>query len=1329
MSLHEDDEIFEVDFDNDAIFEIEKEETVIDYTQLIINDQQVYGYISNLIMSNIKQGNHDVLRYRIDKTIKNYIDMCFNRDTSRVKDFSNQLMITPITLYPVVSITKRIFTDEMKNMVIRYDVENVIDENERSKGTTKFVKAFNSTKMGIESYAKYGDKHFNALCPFEQQNGTTVLSRDKDVVYVWEKDGEFIFEHLRAISPITLGLPGSENQFQKYEWYQGDWLDCKGFFNIVNPALKSKIFNVNKYLEHLQEINVKDIVSVELYDFIDKTSDVVSTTGKVTSKKNDVLIIKLDTIDASIRFHLKEYTSNTCFVYKDGYSGYKYNKVHLVNSNIYFPNVSSTLAVTFCELTPRQHLYALLKGTIVNGLGPSNLLSLDSFYNSIPNFDQSPLINRYINVHIRKHIPYLRSKRSRQFKPKVFSSNLQNRNLPFFLRDVSVYNRFSFDSAYSRTKWIMENYRDHVAMLEHIRGLQLSYFGSKEDKLINVNNTIYNNSRTETLGNKLDVSKFARIYHSYVEFMNDDASKYKKNIALLVVKLDSPFAFTQVLVKNKTKWIPDPSHDLSLQKPAFRPLSVLSQIAKYSTTNAQISETIEQLKIQGTLHKVTPQSIMTYVEETDYSVFQGKKNDEEITEEVAEFGVNYHVLEDDTEQLDQHKHEVIDSFDSQIDKIIKSLMNITKIRLTSAQIKMITTTLEDLMDQTIIKTKISELVVLYTKTKDKSIRSQINYYTSLLTNKDVQTTTTVFWCTAFFVIFIQLAHPKSIMNLDPSIDVNCFPLSDTTVLSANSLISYMSLLIHELSIETVRVINDDSTTVEQVSSRLMQAIKDILGQKKKLNNDLMEKRTFLGIQMRHKRETMLHKQYSVWSSFRPVLQMIDPSKLLLDKFNYRDEYFASYFTALITSQLSNKSKYMNEIINQDTSFWNGLMSQETFATHFQNIKYWKFQLPSFIQYYGSKNKNKAKLNDPKPQLAKVNFQRYQYTVPQNQNMSVSPTIASSVQTFMYENPIFENDNWLLQAIQVGYNNDQFWSDLSAFVDNVFNQLSNILFPNSLKASNVIQQLKHQMLHNDEKDQIQLLNAVHSTFYYVFDVCGKLLGDYKLSSDMFKNKKHIDVDVRNKIFEVRQNNEFFNLQIIVQNTDVPTSFYVKLGNMLKKSLDRIDVLHVPYAPLSQKYMYLNIYVLLKYLFCIMSTDYETEDVFSINTIENEFKRQLILFLCQGILKKHKDNIINVTSIEEEFEAKRESKKHVIMTTFKGMDKDVRKMVKQLMDLQVYNKDDIVANFEKELEFMSNEDADDVDIVNKDQIDLNENDDIIKDEDGDEDDDNYDYEIAD
>lgn len=327
------------EYDNNNVIELEDEnvkklkkeeiDSLMEQQSLYYDDELVYNKMFNLLYNNYD--NEKLQNEKATKLRDIYMDTIkYRKAKINMKSF-----------LPVIHMDVKEFQDKVKAF------EDFKPDNDYLYNYQEHYKIFVSAMMPY----KYLSTNYQILVKFDERTPAYILNMENEK----SSDDEFNVVNkatiIRSLNQIQL-INKIENHLENREmvnYYNSQYVNLIGFYSKNDETTdKYETFNINNYLNQLQELNENDKVEIYFNDFYYNRGNelIEKTNGKVIKKGDNKVIIDLDNSIlykydkepiTKLEYDLNNLKINNYIVYKETASPqYVYRKKDLLNKNILF---------------------------------------------------------------------------------------------------------------------------------------------------------------------------------------------------------------------------------------------------------------------------------------------------------------------------------------------------------------------------------------------------------------------------------------------------------------------------------------------------------------------------------------------------------------------------------------------------------------------------------------------------------------------------------------------------------------------------------------------------------------------------------------------------------------------------------------------------------------------------------------------------------------------------------------------------------------------------------------------------------------------------------
>lgn len=389
-------------------------------TNIVLNKNQIKNELYNILYE--KYDSQQI----IDK-VESYMDL--------IKDLQ---IIKPIVnphLFPIIVANKASLIDEdtTDNIDKTYDNTQFITTESLPQFLDQFHK-LNRNNSNI-SYTVAANKLYALTKPFYPHNDSKLHTIEKnipkDMTAFYQSIFENTVEEIRLIGPITFD---HKDITQPLPIYEGDYVNIFGFFHRVDEQSKEYIVvDFNKYMEHVESLNVGDTVNIYFNDFLAGYESQSYTKGTIKEIKNNIIYF----VDSSVGtlYEYDKQTYNKYYIYGEACSLPHFSKSMLSNTNITFTLIKGDKDATLlhqlvCPQDTSEIIYIHQKDFKNHSV--YNLEDLQEKILSPYSISQDQLTCDDLK-HISKLLLQLNN-------PKTLSQHTNQTNRKYFSSDVAFYN-------------------------------------------------------------------------------------------------------------------------------------------------------------------------------------------------------------------------------------------------------------------------------------------------------------------------------------------------------------------------------------------------------------------------------------------------------------------------------------------------------------------------------------------------------------------------------------------------------------------------------------------------------------------------------------------------------------------------------------------------------------------------------------------------------------------------------------------------------------------------------------------------------------------------
>lgn len=1300
---------------HDDIITINKDIEVIDYNQIIFNDEWLYGYISNLLLA---EGRIDAKSFQLDRHVHTYLKL-LNEKASGI--INQNLVSFPKHIKPVIQISKHIFVDDDLSASFRFDPDQV-----EIKSLEELLNSFNQDSSSFYSYNENSDKKFQLFRPFSVLRSNNLVRSDRniDCIYMYESSKSVtVYDIQRSLGRFNYTIPNENNK--QIELYKGDELNVCGFFHEVDSKLSSfQTFHIKQYIDHLNEFKINDHVQIEIHDFIDSDSEssIVRGTARVEAISESFINLQFD--KKKLIFNKKLLSHNKFLIYGSSYSNVIFNKTQLLKNNVLFlgiEDLSWSECFSFCSLSPQEHVFALIVLEEID-INEGNLTKL---INIIPHLEKTSNINFHLQKLFNMFLNLFKRKTSsKQFLIEPTIKQHRVHNAPFFLSSIQPSCKKCFDSLDYRMKMLLASKNDQIIILNKIT---LTITQLKHDLQKN-KEYVKNIEKFKLTFRDTKITKHKNVFFNYHDaFMFMDENPQLKDTVLVIVPIDNfkfqdgksikemAIGYFYIVFQNKNGWDINENETKMMNKIGFQPIQN-SNLEDLKLHIYKVSERLNRQLIYNNLllnelnfskHLINPkpQYEFSFSNLRSYEEYIG--GHENVTEEIGEFGIIYKRLE---ENIEEDSFLAINNNDEDMLKIFKTHVNGLGLKLTKEKQTFIMTAIENEVTKFKMEykqlSKESKDVTAQNFESRKILLKKLQDFKYRTRNNQMFVQMMVMY--SLFLIFIQMsAFEKPIITIEnKNINLIGFPLKNNN----ESLLQFMASVIEYK--------DKDGTELkhEEKERHLKHYIENVIETNHRIKYKLERLRSKLQQEVK-----LSDDEFIIWNTFRPFLiKTLDVTQIGAPK-DASSSYFAAYFISLVNNVMLTKTdnyKKMHSIHEtfekKGISFWTTLRSHpklNIFLNDLQRLRqYHQNDKPYYLLVY-SDERRPSILTPP------VINQTSTFRI-ENKNrhlLSNHINFVGTIQHFQSKNKVFINDVWLRKIVFSNENDENVWNELSDFINEKITYLiHSIGF--SLEDNTELNSLRlHVLFTVHDRKKISML--LHQSLHKCTEICGKIVNEIKYVDwkKEHNHQRYMDAKTLQEIKEIRNQNEIFDL---IDKTDLSDEMRSNLLPLLQSFLKHTD----RFASQHDKSIYILIYLLIKFMFCLifaLNKDYDFDNVFDKHIDQNIQHLNIGQTLIEGICKRVNEHIstnnVHLEELENEFENTREENKQILMKKFKDMEDDVRKMKKRLLDLNVLTKEDIKNDKMHKLNYF--EEIDSIDAEN----DIEPENDPIQDDDANEDED--------
>jgi hypothetical protein len=1312
----------DIEYVENQVVSIEETENIIDVEQMIVNEDRIAGQISFLLAShtppNQKVKHNDLIhRAKLYTQILKQINTG-GENTVRMQNVSSDGFGNDSShfVFPTVRVRKVIFSDpvsdeELKGSKLKqhYDIEHCVISTRN-----KFLQDIANGRV-IQDIQHASQYYYRVFAPFDQTEvGTYTPKSDHDHIYQWvDEKGANIFETIRLLSASTATMPQSDTLAFKYTLYEGDKVQWTGF--VTSPKTKSdkitallnnetyNIFDCDLYRNNIEQLNKGDVVNAYFFDFAHGFHRLLYKCHVINVSTSSIVIEEEGSTKHKYTFDKINLEKNACFIYHaTKWEGYLFNKSDLNTECIRFVNARPQ-DIHFVCMTPRQHLY-LMNEDLVS-------FNLDEMERIIPGIRDASDTTQYLKKAVEKALPpRLISKQHNKSKGK--SKEKQSRG-------KSQTNAKLYEPVH--VSGILKHVQQRQRSLIDLLGVWNPKSSAKSQKPVvdtpirfpKELKRVFTNMHAIVQDTVQSISspEEKALYVAYDDVFISKDGKNDKHVleiprACILKRVKTPHGYMWDKDEASTKNLCKDNKTPNLQYlvPALREISselhdsLREQVVEHTLhvktkLNAMIQSMnalLVQVKIEEDVKSgwVRVPGELSFDTGISYQLYQGDQDDSSLQEATKEFGVFYDKLADDE---DPGADSLV--VEEGIRGEIRNIARVLNVSINDAHVSYIERFLNT-----------------------RQTAGDGNDLTS-----DAAAGLYKLMCIfAFFTIFSQLALPNKLFQpierYKPRVFEVGYPLMEDA--KDTSLVDYFAYCMNEVIMRFEDFSHLRTRAYQTLAPKLGAKLKGVIGiilkstpyLRMMLDNKLdVIQQKLLPAASKHTNKDTDTVGLDGWDTFRPIAfsTSFDMPNIGVTRMNsplWTTKYLLTLQKVVAKEKplhagAENKPLYRNMCclnrLHDTTDFWSHFLDKDADDdSDVKELKHMHQQLVTMVRNRVSQREDSVKLSS-KPLQRKsmshgTNVQtKQEHETHETLHMATRKTKNASathaLESFLQQNDLHKHDSHFKALARDG--NEAY-----------FNQLEDIVYENTallekyftdtigIPNNSGLNSIRHFLSTDDEMpNNIKFMQDYLAVS--LPDILSKCANNFQKAEKHIKRRTFIDGQIRKHMLTAYTTHPHMSaVEAFNQFRDV--NGLKAMEWLLKDGLrDAGSIIHKGRTHSDNALIFC--YMILRCIFILIHgcsgndvSRLAAKHLYNLDDTDHvKVKRimPVITHILQYLDIRYQDVTLTPDKIMAEYEIEREKRKSNIMKTLEKLEDDDRKLTKRLMDIKVYNKDEVIDKY--------------------------------------------------